>query len=766
MSAATRNRWLAGTAIALAAAIALVVAVVRPTFDMAYFLPEPGTEQERVLIERLGQGAGASLVFIELPAGDPDAAGERASAMRAALEATGLFARIESGERDLAIESLPGLLWRDRYQLADVDWSTAGLRAALEARVGDLVSAGGPALSQLIAHDPVWAAASTLERLDAGGMGSELQWVDEDGRAFLVAETRAPPFDVAAQSAAVAAIERAWGEVGNDADSAPALYGVGVYSALVQALIQRESTLLGIIATVAVLVIVAFAYRSWQLTLMSVIPLAAAVLGGLIAATLSFGQIHGITIAFGATLVGVVDDYPMHLFSHARHQDGTSTVRTLWRTLVASAGTAIIAYATLVFAGSRGLAQLGVFSLAGVASALAVTCWVLPRLLPPGLTAPPPDTTPQPLALSLRAWLPVLLLAGFAIAATGGVRWNDNLSEVTPLPAELLQRDRTMRERLGAPDVRYLLTVTGATRDAALAATEGLERSLATARDRGLVGGWSAATTIEPSAATLARRRQALPDAATLASRLVAASTGLPFRVDAWAPFLADVEAARAADRAATEVDGFARDYVAGHLAETATGWRSSLFLHGLAGPDEFTAWLTANAPDARLVDLKGASESLMRDYRARLLLLLLAGLVGIAALVWWHTRDLARFAWTAGTVAAAVFATLAIMNAWHGSVTLFHLVSLVLVAGLGVDYCLFYSRPGVTRTEFADTRHAVLACAASTAGAFGILGSSSVPLLAAIGATVAAGTALLFVLSRLGCRIPAKKAAAGLRPD
>ena len=30
------------------------------------------------------------------------------------------------------------------------------------------------------------------------------------------------------------------------------------------------------------------------------------------------GGVHGITVAFGFTLIGVVKDYPIHLFSHQR----------------------------------------------------------------------------------------------------------------------------------------------------------------------------------------------------------------------------------------------------------------------------------------------------------------------------------------------------------------------------------------------------------------------------------------------------------------
>ena len=177
------------------------------------------------------------------------------------------------------------------------------------------------------------------------------------------------------------------------------------------------------------------------------------------------------------------------------------------------------------------------------------------------------------------------------------------------------------------------------------------------------------------------------------------------------------------------------------------------MFLTGLGSPEKLAGWLQIRNPGAELVDLKAASESLVRGYRVRLMTILTIALGLIAVLVLWSTGSAARFAWSAGTVAASVLITLAAMNWLHGSVSLFHMVSLVLVAGLGVDYCLFYGKPGVSRTEFRDTRHAVLACAATTSGAFAILGTSSIPLLSTIGTTVAIGTFTMFVAARAGCR-------------
>lgn len=748
------NRWLLGTLAGAGCALLLVLWQVRPTYDLAYFLPEPVTAQEAVLVERLGQGAGARLIFAEISAAAGADAAVQAALLKDRLAGSNQFLRAENGQRELALDSIPAPLWRSRYLLADLDWSESGLRRELQRRVADLSTLGGPEVSRLIAADPLWAAPQVLERLRFGGAEAEPRWSDGPGRAFLIVETAAAPFDIAGQQQAIATLRAAFAAVAQG-QARLDLYGVGVYGARVQDLIQAESQLLGGLATAAVLGIVFLAYRSLRLTLLSLIPLASAVLGGLIASSLVFGRIHGITIAFGATLVGVVDDYPMHLFSHARHVAPREGVRLLFRTLLASAATAIVAYAALVVSGSRGLAQLGVFSLTGIACAMAVTCWVLPNLMPAQPALASHDETPQQFRLSSRFWVPLLVVAAAFIAGTGGIRWNDNLGALTPIPAELLARDHAMRQRFGAPDVRYLITVTGSTAESALQRTEALERRMPEARARNLVESWSAVTALLPSAATQQRRLAAIPAAEQLAQRLQQARQGLPFRATAFAPFLAAADESRGRQplQAADLAGGFTGDFVASHLTQSGGQWRSVVFLTGLQQPAALASWLGVASPGAELVDLKAASESLVGGYRVRLLGILAGALVVIAALVAWATGGLRRFVWSAGTVTATVAVTLAAMGWLHGTITLFHLVSLVLVAGLGVDYCLFFSRPGVTRTEFHDTRHAMVACAASTAGAFAILGTSSIPLLSMIGTTVAVGTATLFAAARLGCR-------------
>ena len=85
---------------------------------------------------------------------------------------------------------------------------------------------------------------------------------------------------------------------------------------------------------------------------------------------------------------------------------------------------------------------------------------------------------------------------------------------------------------------------------------------------------------------------------------------------------------------------------------------------------------------------------------------------------------------------------------------SLFHVIALLLVLGIGLDYSLFFSRPDPDVRVRARTAHAVTVCMISTVAVFGILGGSQIPVLRAIGVTVAIGVVLSFLLSIILSRL------------
>lgn len=723
------------------------------TVDLAFFLPGPSTEQEKVLMDRLGQGPGSQLLFISLHGRGQQELRERSRQFKSALVDSGLFSTVLNGQEEITRESIPPVIWNNRFLLDDIDWTVAGLQAAFDRRLADLAVLSGTDISELIAADPFFSSIAIMERLAVSNLVRDAAWIDaSEGVAYQIAESIAPAFDMDAQSRTVELIRATARKLGDDNVD---IHGMGAYGVGLQTVIRNEARYRSLLATIAIVLVLLAAYRRPRLVILGAVPLMIGGLVGLAVVTLLFGTVHGITLAFGFTLFGVAIDYPLHLFSHARTQPAARAIDAIWPTLRLGAGSTVLAYLAIAVSGSRGLAQLGCLSAVGVLVAMYATRSLLPMLMrQQDATAHAAASSRQahPVRLGHAAWLAVLLLGMGAVIAQGSI-WTNDLSSLTPLSPDILRKDRALRVALGAPDIRHLVSLRSESEEQALRRTEYLQTRLEQAERDGLIDDARLVTQILPSRRTQQRRREQIPDTRTLQERIDAASAGMPFRDGAFTEF---IEASKAAKKArpitaADFEDSVLESFVDSHFYFDGAHWGSFATLHGLSDPDRLSEWLSRQVPDATLVDLKAASESLVSNYRLRIHVVLFVAFVLIAVVLLWRLGTGARLLWVLGTLASAIVMTVALNALVLDDLSIFNLIALVLVAGLGLDYALFMSRPEKHSEDSRQTRHAIRVCAASTLVAFCILAVSSVPILASLGITVASGVLLNFLLAWLG---------------
>ncbi|CAN5266177.1 MMPL family transporter [soil metagenome] len=750
MTSGRRRAWAqaAGWTGGALLAIWIVASRLELTVDLAYFLPEPATAQERVLVERLGQGPGSQLIFVDFPVAglEPAAASDE---LKARLAATALFSQVLNGAERIDAGSIPAVVWRNRYLLEDVDLGVDVLRGNLRARLRDMAVVGDRRALELIAADPLLTTVGVMEKLAWSNLAGDDAWVSAGGRSvLLIARTTAPAFDIEAQAAAVEAIRDAGQSV---AGTPPELFGVGVYGAELQRTIRAEAQLRTLLAAAAIALVLLVAYRRAGVLAIAALPLLLGSLAGLAAVAALFGAVHGITLAFGFTLFGVAIDYPLHLLSHMRRRDRATALRLIWPTLRLGAFSTVVGYAAIALSGSRGLAQLGCFSAVGVLVALYATRTLLPDV---GVPPPAAQQARERSYIICRhgLWLATLGLGLLLLGLRQEPIWSNDLASLTPLPPERLARDRELRERLGAPDIRYLVAAHADSLEGILRRTERVVAELEKAVSLEIIGGFQSVTALVPSAATQARRRQALAQASDLEARVRAAAEGTGLRPAAFARFVADVRRLAAPGPPLTPAS-FAgtplEDYVAGKLWHDDGQWISLTTLHELESPDRLRALIAGR--DVILVDLTAASQSLVARYRLRVITVLGIALLVIGGLLLRQIGGNARTLWIAGTLAASLTMTVAVTGLVLDRLSLFNLIATVLVAGLGLDYALFFSRGGHEETR--DTRHALAVCAASTLAAFLVLAMSDVPILRGLGITVAVGVALCFATARLGLR-------------
>ena len=750
--------------------------------DLRRFLPDPRTPEQALLIDELGEGPGSRLLLVALSGAEAETLATQSQAMRATLSADPRFAFVANGA-SAGLDAIPEHLRPYRYLLSPTldtqALDAAFLRDALDARLQDLGSPAADLVEPLLPSDPTletlklaegWLPPHAPRTLDDA-------WFDAAGtHALLLAETRAPGFDPDGQLQAVEAIRAAFaatrGDAAPDGGAGPRLEisGPGAFSVEIGGRTEREARWIGTIDTIGLVLLLLVAYRSWRIPLLGVLPLASAGLAGLAAVALLFGdRVHGITIAFGFTLIGVVQDYPIHFFSHLRPgQSPHASVRALWPTLVTGVASTCIAYATFLFSGVEGLKQLAVFTIAGLGVAAASTRWLLPRLVTPARRDPADSRVLGRLWRAVerlpRPRVALAVVASMALAVVvfaPGAFWQNDLSRLTPVPPADLHRDAQLRAELGAPDVRYLLALQGTDVEDVLQASERAAPLLQQLQARGVLDGYDLAARYLPSVATQRARQAALPAEPQLRQALAAALPELPFRDDAFEPFVADVAAARAAaPLTADDLAGTPLELpVAGLLVRAPDHATALVSLTGLHDPQALAA---AVAPlGAQLLDLKQASESLVAQWRVRLLAALAVAALLLAGTVWLALRERARVLRVLAPMALATLLILAVLRALGVELNLFHLVSLILAAGLGLDYALFFDHAGDDRGEQLRTLHAVIVCSLTTLLVFSLLALSSIPVLRAIGGTVALGVVFNFALALLVARAPGKGTAA-----
>jgi predicted exporter len=435
--------------------------------------------------------------------------------------------------------------------------------------------------------------------------------------------------------------------------------------------------------------------------------------------------------------------------------------------------TSIAGFAALVPSSFQGLAQLGLYSIAGLIAAALVTRYVLPAWLPASLAIrdlrPAGERMARVIQRLHRArpllWV-VLGAAALTLYLHRGALFSHDLTALSPVPTRQQDLDERLRAELGAPDVRYMVVVTAPAREAALDAAQALGDRLAPLVEASVIGGFETPTRWLPGLAVQRMRQSSLPEPAVLAANLARALDGLPVDGRVLAPFLLDVEAARtAAPLTRTDLEGTsfaaATDAL---LVKNGAGWSALLPVAALASGDlddaavkRIRGVVAAGAEGATLLDLKGEADRLYGGYLRQAVQLAFAGFIVILALLLTALRSPARIARVLAPLGLAVVSVAALLAGAGYPLGILHIVGMLLIVAVGSNYALFFDRinadPG--HGSQALTLASLLVANLATVLAFGVLACSRVPVLADLGETVAPGAllALLFsaILSRVG---------------
>ena len=813
MKPAFSSRLALAVWLVVMALCAAVIARTQFVADLSAFMPKAPTPRQQMLLDQLRDGAIARLVLLGIEGGG---AAERARLSRelaAALAQSPRFSSVQNG----GAESLGNDLryfFEQRYLLSpavDHDrFSSAGLRAAIQTSLDALSGDGGLLVKRALPRDPTGESLLMLEQFigEARPRSEHDVWVSRDARrAVLMLQIRESGLDTDAQAAALADIQQRFASLQRQSpDIRLIMSGTSVMAVASRDTIEGEVGRLALLGTLLVVSLLLLIYRSLPLLLLGLLPVATGAVAGIACVSLGFGHVHGLTLGFGTTLIGEAVDYSIYYF--LQRGDGDQTA--FWRTIRLGVMTSITGFAALLCSSFPGLSQIGLYSISGLIAAVLTTRFVLPGLT--GARTGVRDLRQTGarlqqvfLAASRLRWLVgVLALAAVGVLlARHDDMWNRQLTALSPVSKAQGELDASLRADLGGADMRYVASFTAPDQELALVLAERAAVVLRQLMDQQRIGGFHSPAQLLPSLASQRARQAALPAADELGQRLQIALAGLPLRSDKLAGFLRDVDHARSApllDRSALAGTSVAV-LLDSMLIRRASDYlvlmplrASETAADGLINVEQVDQALRqAGLSQVVAIDLLEETTLVFERYMHEALLLAGLGCLAIVLLLAATCRPVPALQ-IAVPLACAVAVTAALLLLGGIRLNILHLVGLLLVVAVGSNYALFFiasspggqsgktarpdwpvieeqgrdqggaARPSAVSLASTDSSRSgqvevsLLIANVSTVVSFGVLGMSRVPVLAAIGSTVATGAFLALLFSAMLAR-PARHA-------
>ncbi|MGZ5009132.1 MAG: MMPL family transporter [Methylobacter sp.] len=515
---------------------------------------------------------------------------------------------------------------------------------------------------------------------------------------------------------------------------------------------KQEISTVGIGSSLGIIVLLWATFRSLRPLLLSSLAIGSGLLAALVVCVLFFGKIHILTLVFGASLIGVADDYAQHFLCDSFGEKNWNPRKGLTFILPGlSLGliSNLLSYAGLGFSPFPGLQQVALFSAVGLLFAWLTVVLLFPLLLTgfrfdhqPGilkLTTYWEERWPLWLSKN-RHRLGVMLM----VVVAGGL-WmlepQDDVRLLQSPPAELLRTADKIRSLFPmTPDNAFFL-VSGNDQADWYQHEQTLLKRLAMLKQQKALAAYEGLSQYWPDANRQQQNYRLLKDKLYDSGLLEHYMTDLGF------------------DRASVQAE-LKRFAAAGSNTLAFPEWlsvadenRQALWLGceqrhcqstvSLTGIGDMSALAAIqDLPGVVWVDQVESVSSLFARYRIRA-----SALLAIAFCLAWLGLGL-RFGWRNGmTIMSVPLVALAVslsMLGWFGQLfSLFNLFALLLVLGIGVDYGLFFFMAGERR---ASTSLGVTLSALTTLLAFGLLAISSTEIVHAFGFTVTCGivTALL----------------------
>ncbi len=581
--------------------------------EMTDAMPE-GPERDRMLsVLKNFRLTAALLIHVEDPRAepDPDLLVELVDTLCGELEASGRFKHVVYQVPLDEQARLYEAIFPRRYQLLPAEQarqrtSPEGIEQGLQRSMAQLLGPQASFTEDMVRRDPLGFGMATLESVLAGQHQYTVELyhghlLSYDRRhAMVIAEPHGEGLDIAAVGEMLAATREIFARVTAEPRFAALTVtatGGPIYSEASAEIVKTDVFRALGATTVGIFLIFLVFFRDVRVMALAFTPPLLGVASGIALLGLSNQGVHGLSMGFGAAMLGITVDYSIHLFTRIRQLEAehprVEAIRRALREVAPSMTmgclTTLIGFGTLIIGDTKVLRDMSTMAVGGIATAFVLCAVVAPlafrrfggRRREPragegtrgnlaaglglvlGRLGAAIDRRPWPFLL---AWLAIT--AALAVAAKD-IRFDGDIRNLDHQPDHVVEDDRRFAEAFGAAGSGAMVVVEAPTLQEALRRNDRLDEVLQEALDAGQLASFSTTAGVLPSAATQeARRAAALQRGAeTLIAEVERGAAARGFVDGYFAPFAEELRAVEAGEVAPLTLDDL-RDTAVGMILD------------------------------------------------------------------------------------------------------------------------------------------------------------------------------------------------------
>jgi len=399
-----------------------------------------------------------------------------------------MISKVESGAASEAIRDETLLFMRyasqlvnkDEFNLIEQKLTPEGVKENLSRIYRQMLSPASSFLEPVLRADPLGISSVSLKNLLnlSGASGYEINFIDNhfvsrDGmHLMLIMDT---PIDLTDSGGSRELIEYLNGKISKLPDYISCDIIAGhTHAVSNEDVIKRDIAITSVTASIAFLLIFIFNFRDYRAVIFFLIPMFSVLISMNISA-LVFGKLSYFVAGMGAVIIGIADDYGIHVYTAMRTSGRIDAVKEVARPLVIAVLTTISVFGAFFFSNVAGYHELAFFAIVSILLCLGFVLFVFPYIIAARPLSLPADNRPVKSAFEVPDGIKILIwtiITGVLTLSAFNVKFDNDVQRLDGASQAIVQAENEFHRVWGGLHQPAFFVVSGKTEEEALKLNE------------------------------------------------------------------------------------------------------------------------------------------------------------------------------------------------------------------------------------------------------------------------------------------------------